>query len=410
MKLLFANHIQNAHDSLQANRLRTVLTIVGITIGVASIVAILALGTGASRVVQHQVDELGGNIALIRPGTMDDQGLGRFASGQSHHVFAASTLTEHDVAVVRDLPHVEVAAPIMLISGTIQGESQAPSNAITVATTTELADISQLAVRSGQFFDDTTADSSAVIGAQLSIDLFGTEQSIGRTFTIRGEAHRIIGILERTQNPINYNGIDFDSAAIVSFARGKQLNRETAQIQQINVRTDSVATLGQTIIDINSTLTAQHAGEQDFVVLAGDQIAQPTSQLFFAIAGATATIAGISLLVGGIGIMNIMLVTVAERTREIGIRKAVGATQSDIVWQFLIEALIMSLLGGVIGYACGYLIAFTISLFLTFDPSLSWHVALVAIGLSVIVGIVFGLYPALRAARKDPIESLRQYS
>jgi len=211
-------------------------------------------------------------------------------------------------------------------------------------------------------------------------------------------------------DPINYNQVDFDSALIMSLESGKLLNQGIAQIQQINIRSDSITNLDQIIIDINKQLIANHAGEHDFSVLSGEQISRPTNQLFYAIAGVTAAVAAISLLVGGIGIMNIMLVSVAERTREIGIRKALGATNSDIASQFIIESLAIGIGGGIGGYIIGYLLAFGISTFLTFDPVINWQIAVVALGVSTITGTFFGLYPAFRAARKDPIDSLREYN
>jgi ABC-type antimicrobial peptide transport system permease subunit len=181
-------------------------------------------------------------------------------------------------------------------------------------------------------------------------------------------------------------------------------------VQQINVQTTSAATLDASVIAINKLLLQQHGGEADFHTLTGKEITAPMGQLFFVIAGVTTLIASISLFVGGIGIMNIMLVNVAERTREIGIRKALGATRGDILWQFLVEAIIMALLGGIIGGALGLTVAFIISLFLTFDPVITWQLAVVSIGVASGVGVLFGLYPALRAAHKHPIEALNQQS
>jgi ABC-type antimicrobial peptide transport system permease subunit len=410
MRFLVIHHIENAMQSLRSNRLRSYLTMLGVTIGVASITTILALSAGASKVVSDQVDALGGNIAVIRPGLTSTDPLSHLTSVSAQRDFSASTLTEYDLATIAKVEHVQKIAPIMIISGTVRSDSTAPTDTPIVATTPELATISDLKVRTGQFLDPDVNQNTAVIGTQLSINIFGTEESIGKTFTVRGQSFTVIGVLKRIDNPINYNAVDFDNAVIINLSSGKLINQGVTQIQQINIRSDSVTNLSQTIISINKTLLTTHHNEQDFSILTGSEISQPTSQLFYAIAGATAAVAGISLLVGGIGIMNIMLVSVAERTREIGIRKALGASNGDIAAQFMIESLAISIGGGISGYILGYLLAFGISTFLTFDPVFNWLIAGIALAISIIMGTIFGLYPAIRAARKDPIESLREYS
>jgi putative ABC transport system permease protein len=409
MRFLILNHLHNARQSLRSNRLRSMLTMVGITIGVASITTILALSGGASQIVVNQVDELGGNIAVVRPGATSDEPLDDLARFPSRQYFSASTLTWNDLLTIQGLPNVEAAAPLMVLTGAIEGSNPAPANTPIVATTPDLALISDLKIRDGQFLDPALRANTAVIGPQLAVDIFGTDQAIGKTVTIKGTDFTVIGVLRRANNPINYNGIDFDSAVIVNEESRALLNQPSLQIQQINVRSTSVDTLSQVIVDINKSLLRNHVGEKDFSVLTGEEIARPTNQLFYAIAGATAAIAAISLLVGGVGIMNIMLVSVAERTREIGIRKALGASNRDIVAQFLIESLALSIGGGISGYVLGYVAAFLISTFLTFDPIINWETAGVAVGLSIVTGTLFGLYPAFRAARKDPIDALRQY-
>lgn len=409
MRFLFANHAQNAYQSLRSSRVRSGLTMLGVTIGIASITAILSLSGGASKVISDQIKALGGNIAVIRPGVVQDP-ISSLTNSNSHRDFAASTLTEADIVYVRNSEHVQSVAPIMILGGTIKADSKAPDNTPIVATTPELASISNLQVRDGQFLDDSISQDTAVIGTQLSIDIFGTESSIGKTVTIRGKPFTVVGVLKLQNDPINYNQVDFDNAVIINFASGKSLNRSVAQIQQINIKADSTDNLNSIINHLDQVITASHKGEKDFSILSGDQIAQPTSQLFYTIAAVTTAIAAISLLVGGIGIMNIMLVTVAERTREIGIRKALGASNGDISWQFLIESLAISIGGGIAGYVVGYIVSFGISTFLTFDPIINWQIATTAIVVSIIMGTIFGIYPAIRAARKDPIESLRQYS
>ena len=402
------NHIQNARQSMKANRLRSFLTMLGVTIGVASITTILALSAGATQIVSSQVDALGGNIAVVRPGVQTKdviQEVSQIGTTQ----YAASTLTDADVNAIGKVDHVNAVAPLMVLSGSVAGTSQAPATTPIVATTPDLESVSNLKLQDGQFLDPNLDPNTAVVGPQLSVNLFGTEQSIGKTVTIKGEKFTIIGVLKRANDPINYNNVDFDNAVIINLNSGRQLNQGASHIQQINIQSDSVSNLEHVITDVNKTLLTTHFGEVDFSVLSGTQIAQPTSHIFIAIAGVSVAIAAISLLVGGVGIMNIMLVSVAERTREIGIRKALGASNADIVWQFLIESLAMSFAGGIAGYIVGYLLAFGISTFLTFDPVLNWQVAVTALCLSLIVGTLFGIYPAIRAARKDPISALRQY-
>lgn len=409
IRFLIINHISNAHQSLKSNRMRSALTMLGITIGVASITAIFALGGGASQVVGNQVDELGGNVAVVRPGAPSETPLEDLANFPSQQYFSASTLTETDIATVENLQHVEAVAPLMILPGAVRGSNDAPANTPIISTTPELEVTNDLQMKEGQFLSDRLIRDIAVIGPQLSIEIFGTEQSIGQTVTIRGLPFTIVGVLKRTNAPINYNGVDFDNAVMIGRDSGLSLTQGALQIQQINVRVDSVTNLDATITEANQTILRNHLGQADFSVLSGEQIAQPTNQLFMAIAGTTTAIAAISLIVGGIGVMNIMLVSVAERTREIGIRKALGASNGDIVGQFLIESLALSIGGGIAGYISGYALAFVISTFLTFSPVVTWEIAAVAFGVSLVIGTVFGLYPAIRAAKKDPINALRQY-
>ena len=409
MRLLLLSHIQNARQSIRSNRLRSILTMLGITVGVASITTIMSLGAGAGAIVQDQVDSLGGNIAVVRPGKITDDPLETLSNITKQQQFSASTLTDVDIAAIEQINHVQAVAPLMVLQGAVSGSQTAPLNTPIVATTPQLESVSSLVIADGQFLDPSLRGNTAVIGAQLSINLFGTEQSIGKTVMLKGEPFTVIGILQRTNTPINYNVVDFDSAALISLESGRELNQGASHLQQINVQSESITHLDGIIVEINKALLRSHLGQADFTVLSGDEIAQPTSQMFSAIAGVSVAIAAISLLVGGISIMNIMLVSVAERTREIGIRKALGATNGDIVWQFLIESLALSIGGGVAGFVLGYALAFGVSLFLTFDPLLNWEIAGIAIGLSVIAGTLFGLYPAIRASRKDAISALRQY-
>jgi ABC-type antimicrobial peptide transport system permease subunit len=407
-RFLIINHIHNAQQSLQSSRVRSALTMLGVTIGVASVTAILALGGGAGQVINNQINMLGGNIAVIRPGTTVNP-INNITQPQNNQGYATSSLSKTDVDRLKKIKHIDSVAPLMTLGGTVKASSSAPTNSTILATTPELAGISNLKLREGQFLGSDIDENSAVVGQQLSVNIFGTESSIGSKMTIHGQTFIVVGVMKLLNNPINYNSIDFDNAVIINYSMGEKLNKNNSQIQQIDVKADSISNLSQVVKDINSVLLKNHDGEKDFSILVGDQISQPTSQLFYSIADVTAAIAAISLFVGGIGIMNIMLVTVAERTREIGIRKALGASNTDILYQFLIESLAISIMGGIVGYIAGYAIAFIVSEFLVFSPVINWQVALMAMAISVVMGTLFGLYPAIRAARSDPIESLNRH-
>jgi putative ABC transport system permease protein len=403
MRLLIRDHLSNAYESLRSNRTRTFLTCLGVSIGVASITTVLALSNGATGIVKKQIDALEGNIAVIRPAVKASQDV------TAQQNFSVSTLSEKDYQEIKKLPSVKTVVPLMIINGTAAKNSVRPTDTSVVASTPDLEHIANLTMGSGQFLDSATNQQTAVIGQQLSIDLFGTELSIGKTFTVRGQTFTVIGVLKRLNDPINFNTVDFDRTAIIHLAAGKQLMNGSTTLQQINIQARDPQSLPKAMDDVSAALNKLHGGDNDFTLLSGSEIAAPTNRLFSLIQGMTVAMAIIALVVGGIGIMNIMLVNVAERTREIGLRKAIGASNGHIIWQFLIESLIISIVGGFGGYVLGYVCAFAISSFLTFDPAISWQIAAVSFALSVGVGIIFGIYPAIKAARKDPIESLRQY-
>lgn len=410
MRLLLLNHLENARESLRANKLRTRLTVLGITLGVACMTAIMAMSFGAIQLVDDQVKALGGNLLLVRPGSEQKPDyVKQLTTSPVSDSFTASPLTEKDLRTIQQIPGVEQAAPLMSVGGSLKSQSNTITNVPIIATTPNLEAISKLVIKEGQFIGSTANTQTAVIGHQLAIDLFGTEHPIGQTFKIKGRTFTVIGTFKPVSDAVSYNDIDFNRTAVINFESGKEFNQGVAQIRQINVQAKPGQDITAVGKRIETAITKQHDGEKDFSVLSGSEISQPTAKMFASVTTTAVIVAIISLVIGGIGIMNIMLVSVAERTREIGIRKAVGASDYHITMQFLIESLAISFWGGVTGLLLGYIIAFAASTVLPFAPGFAWFIPAASIGMALLVGTAFGIYPALRAARKNPIEALRQY-
>lgn len=395
-----------ARQNLRANRTRALLTTLGIVIGVASITVVMALGEGIREAVGQQVNRLSGNVIVIKPGRSDSQAVGAY---NPYNTAMTTTLTERDYETAKKVKNAKQVAPVMIVSGSVRDDSNHSANVPIIATSEALVQVLNLKIRSGQFIDAETTRDTVVLGQQLAIDLFGTDEAMGQSLLVKGRPHTVIGTVRNTNTPINLSGLDLDHAAYVSLDDGKSFNQGIAQIQQLTIQVDDVTKIDETARAIDQAILKNHGGEQDFTTLAGKQIADYSNNFFASLIAVTAIISGITLIVSGIGVMNIMLVSVTERTREIGIRKALGATDQNIMVQFLIEALIMCVVGGLVGIAIAYGLAFFIGSQLYFQPSINPVIIGTGFGLALAVGVIFGLYPALKAARKDPIDALRQY-
>jgi ABC-type antimicrobial peptide transport system permease subunit len=406
MSLLLRTHIRLATSSLRLNRARTFLTALGIAIGVASIVLILSLAGGINRLITAQIEKVGADLIVVRPSTSKDIVGGIVDELTSSNQYLKSSLTLNDVLEIRKIDGVAVAAPIAVSEGVITMNEKAATATI-VATNPDLANILNLSLKTGEFLSPQLKENTAVLGSAASMRLFGTTESVTKTFEYLGEKFMVVGVLAELDDPINFNNVDFDHSILVNASLVETLG--SLQIQQINIRATTTSGVETTAASIQTHMTDIRGGAQDFAVLSGTQISHPAGSLFTIVSGMLTLVASVSLVVGGVGVMNIMLVSVSERTREIGIRKAVGASSGNILLQFLFEALILGILGGIMGFAIGYALAFLISLLTPFTPFISWDILAITGSTSLIVGILFGIYPALKAARKNPIQSLKYY-
>jgi len=322
--------------------------------------------------------------------------------------FEKSSLSLVDVSTISSVEGVTAVAPIAISTNTLKNETNTIPSATIVGTTPDFNVIEPLALKYGVFLNEKNTDSAVVIGHNLALHLYNSSNPIGRTLSFLGRRFIVIGVLDEIEEGVNFDNVDFNNALFMDIHTMEDL-MESVQIQQINVRVLNTSVLEPIANNIEKSLKENRFGDTNFSVAYGDAIAHPASNLLTIISSMLALVAGISLVVGGIGVMNIMLVSVSERTHEIGIRKAVGASAQNIMMQFMFEALILSGLGCVLGIFLGYLFAFLVSVFTPFSPFISWEIIAITVVTTVAVGILFGTYPALKAATKKPIESLRHY-
>lgn len=409
MAILFRTHLKLARTSIKENRTRSFLTCLGIAIGVASIVLILSLMGGISNLVKNEINEIGSDLIVVRPKSTKDTLDSVISELTAANTFEKSSLSLSDVTAISKVENVSAVAPIAISTNTVGSEKNTISSVSVLGTNLDFIKIEPLALRFGAFLTDNNEKNSVVLGHTLSLALFNTINStVGKTVSIMGEKFMVVGVLDEIDQSISFDNVDFDNALIMDVESLDKITGST-QIQQINIKAANTDSLAKITEDINSTLTNQKLGDQNFTVAYGDNITHPASALFTIVSGMLTTVAAISLIVGGIGVMNIMLVSVAERSHEIGVRKAVGASSRNILMQFLFESLILSIIGGIFGLVLGYILAFIISIITPFSPFISWEIILVTLLTTIVVGILFGIYPALKAASKNPIDSLKHY-
>jgi putative ABC transport system permease protein len=397
--------VRIALKALGRNKLRTSLTMLGMIIGVAAVITMVALGTGAQTQIEDQVRSAGTNMILVNAGNWS---FGGVRQGQG----SSSTLTVDDAEAIRALPGVQYVSPGANTRAQVIAGNQNWSTRIE-GTGVDMPLIRSWPTHLGAYFtqqDVQTAAKVAVLGSVVAETLFGEQvDPTGEIIRIRNQPFRVVGVLaSKGQSAM---GQDQDDTVFVPYSA---VQKKLMGIQYLNNITVSAVSAGQTLStadDIINTLRIRHKIEpgepDDFMVRTLEEMASVRTETTRTMTVLLASIAGVSLLVGGIGIMNIMLVSVTERTREIGLRMAIGARGKDVLMQFLVEAIVISLFGGLVGIGLGFALSGGVREFLEWPAVIPPDAILMAFGFAAGTGVFFGFYPARKAARLDPIEALR---
>ena len=407
----FVHTTNTAFKSLRANRARALLTILGIVIGVTAIILVVSLGQGAQNLILDQIKSMGAKTIIV--------GAGREPKGPSDagQIFNDS-LKKHDFELLsrrENTPSLKYVVPIVF--GAASASYQSDTFNLTIfGVSPTMEKIFDIPFKTGAFFTDEDVRARAkyvIIGSKVKKQLFGANDALGQVIKMKGYNFRVVGVIaERGQDIFN-----FDEAAIIPYTTAQDYVLGIKHFNRFITQASSELLINEAAQEIKLTLRESHnitdPSKDDFFIVTQVSIAATLSTITSALTIFLAAVAAISLIVGGIGIMNIMLVSVTERTKEIGLRKALGATYRDILMQFLLEAIILTGTGGILGVFTGALLSFGISYVIVNFAKLAWtftfpiSAALLGIGVSGLIGLVFGLYPARTAAKKSPIEALR---
>jgi len=400
-----ADIFQETYIVLSTNKARSSLTVLGIVIGISSVIAMISIGQGASGKIQSSIEGLGSNLLTIIPGVIQP-GRGIVSSGRG----SAQTLKNEDVEILKQIEGISFISPEVQRRFQIISSSGNNTNSLVIGVMPEYAMVRNVLPEQGSFISDSNERSLSrvvVLGPTVAQDIFADENPIGKTVRINKINFKVIGVLQVKGSVGFFNP---DDTVFVPLSVMQKILTGEDYLSTIAVNVENKDLMPQVQEEAIFALSQKHRVDPqnpDFSVVSQAEISGALTQVVDTFTIFLASIAGISLVVGGIGIMNMMLTTVTERTKEIGLRKAIGAKRRDINLQFLAEAIILTFIGGFIGILLGALIAFIMSYFEIIQTSVSIFSVFLAFGVSTLIGIVFGYYPAQKASKLNPIDALR---
>lgn len=407
----FLDILKTVYFNLRANKGRSILSILGIVIGIASVIIIISAGAGAQSLILNQIKEIGSDVLVIMPGAAEEEGPPISAFG-----IVVTTLKESDAdAVKKEVPHISEVASVARGTASVKWENK-DTDTTFIGAASSYADVYSLELSSGRFFFSEEEKGMArviVLGSEVKEKLFSEKNPIGERVKIKKENFTVIGVVKERGTVAFQNQ---DNQVFIPLSTAQKLLLGINYVNVIGIKLKDSIYSSDAILGIEKVLRERHGidnpANDDFTVRDPQQALEVLTSVTDALKFFLAGIAAVSLIVGGIGIMNIMLISVVERTREIGLRKALGASGKNILLQFLLETVLISSIGGIIGITLGILITIIISaaaryLGYNWDLIISIASIIIAISVSGLVGLIFGVWPAYQAAKKEPIEALR---
>jgi ABC-type antimicrobial peptide transport system permease subunit len=408
MRLISSGQVKAAVDAVRKAKLRNFWTMLGIIIGVSSVILVLAISEGVKQQINGHISHIGTDIITVQPSTIHTSGSSLDSISLLSGINVNGSLSAADVSTIANTKGVNQVAPLAAMTGTVKGNQSSYKNGVIIGTSTNFADLINQPIQYGVFLNslDDTA-SGVVLGNQAAIDLFNEDVPLGLTLYINNQPYIVRGILNNFPATPLSSGAEFNKAVFITYNNAQTLTNNTITTYEILAKPNDPKDTSKESSLIFKSLLAGHGGQANFSVQDQVESLQNSNAVLSLVTKMIVGVASISLVVGGIGIMNVMLVSVTERMHEIGIRKALGATNRQILNQFMIEATMLSMIGGIIGIIFAYFVDLNLRVFTNIQPVISWQMVLIAFAVSIVTGVIFGSFPALKAARRDPIEALR---
>ncbi len=409
MKVSYQGHLRAGFDSVRTAKARSFWTMLGVVIGVASVITIVSIGEGVKQQIGGQIQHRGKDLITVSPGQL------RPGSGTSSNadvlsgVGISAPISRKDVATIKQAKGVASSAPLTILTGASKSSSATYDDGFVIGTTPDLPGLINQSVAYGSFINEEDLGTNVVIlGVNAADELFPDENvPLGRSITYHGQEFIVRGIFNSfNTSPLNEHA-NFNNAIFIPDDVANTLTKNGAPIYEVLAKPEDSSQTKAVAQNVSKALDSAHGGQSNLTIKEGNQTIAESDSILGLLTRLIAGVAAISLIVAGIGIMNVMLVSVAERTHEIGIRKAVGATNRQILEQFMIESTVLCFFGGIIGVGVAYAVQISLKLATNLQPIIMWQVVAASLVLSLIVGVLFGTIPALKAARRDPIDALR---